>query len=136
MKHSRMVFMHLNLFFWIFFKHSRRHYERKKEEDTPWTQDVNWTSYLHSIYVLCTGGKHFQYLIRDRFILVFLFDILIVFLSHSLHEDCSSEEIFGSFFPVFGMNTEIYKVNLRIQFKYIRIRTRKILVFGHSIPSG
>ena len=23
---------------------------------TPWTQDVNWTSYLRSIYILCPGG--------------------------------------------------------------------------------
>ena len=23
---------------------------------TPWTQDVNWTSYVRSIYVLCPGG--------------------------------------------------------------------------------
>ena len=23
---------------------------------TPWAQDVNWTSYLRSIYVLCTGA--------------------------------------------------------------------------------
>ena len=31
----------------------------------------------------------------------------------------------GPYFPVFGLNTEIYSVNLRIQSKYRKIRTRK-----------
>ena len=34
------------------------------------------------------------------------------------------------YFPVFGLNTEIYRVNLRIQSKYGKIRTRKNSVFG------
>ena len=33
--------------------------------------------------------------------------------------------------PVFGLNTEIYEVNLRILFKYGKIRARKNFVFGH-----
>ena len=37
----------------------------------------------------------------------------------------------GSYFPVFGLNTEIYGVNLRIQSKYRKIQTRKNSVFGH-----
>ena len=37
----------------------------------------------------------------------------------------------GPYFSVFGLNTEIYRVNLRIQFKYRKIRTRKNSVFGH-----
>ena len=32
----------------------------------------------------------------------------------------------GPYFPVFGLNTEIYGVNLSIQSKYGKIRTRKI----------
>ena len=35
------------------------------------------------------------------------------------------------YFPAFGMNTGIYRVNLRIQSKYGKIRTRKNSVFGH-----
>ena len=35
------------------------------------------------------------------------------------------------YFPVFGLNTEIYRENLRIQFEYRKIRTRKNSVFGH-----
>ena len=31
----------------------------------------------------------------------------------------------GPYFPVFGLNTEIYPVNLRIQSKFGKIRTRK-----------
>ena len=31
----------------------------------------------------------------------------------------------GPYFPVFGLNTEIYGVNLRIQFEYRKIRTKK-----------
>ena len=35
----------------------------------------------------------------------------------------------GLYFPIFGLNTEIYSVNLRIQSKYRKIRTRKTSVF-------
>ena len=31
----------------------------------------------------------------------------------------------GKYFPVFGLNTEIYSGNLRIQSEYRKIRTRK-----------
>ena len=37
----------------------------------------------------------------------------------------------GPYFPVFGLNTEIYGVNLRIQSEYRKMRTRKNSVFGH-----
>ena len=65
-------------------------------------------------------------------------------LSHVSHDFC---EIFqniytawkvskygvssGPYFPVFGLNTEIYSVNLRIQSDYLKIRTRKNSIFGH-----
>ena len=39
--------------------------------------------------------------------------------------------ISGPYFPVFGLNTEIYEVNLRIQSEYRNIRTRNNSVFGH-----
>ena len=35
------------------------------------------------------------------------------------------------YFPVFGLNTEIYSVNLRIRSEYMKIRTRKNSVFGY-----
>ena len=37
----------------------------------------------------------------------------------------------GRHFPVFRLNTEIYGVNLHIQFEYRKIRTRKNCVFRH-----
>ena len=40
-------------------------------------------------------------------------------------------DISDPYFPVFGMNTEIYSVNLRIQCKYRKIRTRNNSIFGH-----
>ena len=42
----------------------------------------------------------------------------------------------GSDFPVFGLNTEIYCVNRRIQSEYRKIRTRKKSVFGHFSSSA
>ena len=37
----------------------------------------------------------------------------------------------GPYFPVLGLNTEIYSVNLGIQSEYRKIGTRKNSVFGH-----
>ena len=42
----------------------------------------------------------------------------------------------GSYFHVFGLNTEIYEVNFHIQSEYRKIRTRKNGVFGHFSRSG
>ena len=39
--------------------------------------------------------------------------------------------ISGPCFPVFGLNKEIYGVNLRIQSEYRKIRTRNNSVFRH-----
>ena len=39
-------------------------------------------------------------------------------------------------FLAFGLNTEICRVNLLIQFKYRKIRTRKNFVFGHFSRSA
>ena len=42
----------------------------------------------------------------------------------------------GLYFPLFGLNTEIYSVNLGIQSEYGKIRPRKTSVFGqfsHSV---
>ena len=46
----------------------------------------------------------------------------------------------GPFFPVFGLNMEIYSVNLRIQFEYRKIRNSKNSLSGQfsrsDRPSG
>ena len=39
--------------------------------------------------------------------------------------------ISGSYFPVFGLNTAIYSVTVRIQSKYRKMWTRDNSVFGH-----
>ena len=44
--------------------------------------------------------------------------------------------ISGPYFPVFGLNTEINGVNLRIQSEYKKTRTRINSVFGHFSRSG
>ena len=47
-----------------------------------------------------------------------------------------SVQIRSYFWPVFGRNTEIYSVILRIQSDYWKIRTRSNSVFGHLSRSG
>ena len=42
----------------------------------------------------------------------------------------------GPHFPVFELNTEIYGVNIHIQSKYRKIRTRNNSIFGHFSSSG
>ena len=55
----------------------------------------------------------------------------------ALPEKCPNTEFFsGPYFPVFGLNREIYSVNIRIQFEYGKKRTRKNSVFGHFSRSA
>ena len=55
----------------------------------------------------------------------------------SLREKCPNTEFFfGPYFPAFGLNTEIYSVNLRLQSEYRKMQTRKNSVFGHFPRSG
>ena len=44
--------------------------------------------------------------------------------------------ISGPYFPVFGLNTEVYSVNLHIQSEYRKIWTRKTSIFGHFSRSA
>ena len=44
--------------------------------------------------------------------------------------------ISGPYFPVFGLNTEIYGVNFRIQSEYRKIRITNNSVFGQFSPSA
>ena len=44
--------------------------------------------------------------------------------------------ISGPYFPVFGLNTEIYDVNPHILFEYRKIRTRNSSVFGQFSRSA
>ena len=62
----------------------------------------------------------------------------IFFIFERFHYNCSGRQgvISGLHFPVFGLNTEIYLVNLHIQSEYRKIRTRNNSVFGHFSRSG
>ena len=42
----------------------------------------------------------------------------------------------GPYFFVFALNTEIYGINLHIQFEYGEIETRKNSAFGHFSRSA
>ena len=45
----------------------------------------------------------------------------------ALREKCPYSELFGPYFPAFGLNMERYGgISLRIQFEYEKIRTRII----------
>ena len=44
---------------------------------------------------------------------------------------CKYGVLSGPYFPVFGLNTEIYGVNLRIHSEHREIRTRKNSIFDH-----
>ena len=60
------------------------------------------------------------------------------FLSGTIHcLKVSKYGVFsGPYFPVFRLNTETYRVDLRIQSEYRKIRTRENSVFGHFSHAG
>ena len=56
----------------------------------------------------------------------------VIFEKAALCEKCPNTEFFsGQYFPIFGLNMEVYSVNLRIQSEYREIRIRKNSVFRH-----
>ena len=58
---------------------------------------------------------------------------VIVFFPESIAWKVSKYGVFSvPYFPVFGLNTEIFGINLHIQFKCRKIRIRKNSVFGHT----
>ena len=50
-------------------------------------------------------------------------------------KNCPYSEFSGPFFPAFGLNAEIYSVNLQVQYEYGKIRTRKNFVSLKKIDS-
>ena len=50
-------------------------------------------------------------------------------------KNCPYSEFFGPLFPAFGLNAEIYSVNLQVQYEYGKIRTRKNFVSMKKIDS-
>ena len=69
--------------------------------------------------------------IKDRLYL------LKVFTNPNTVWEVSKYRVFsGPYFPVFGLNTEIYRVHLRIQSEYRKLRSRKNSVFGYFSHSA
>ena len=62
--------------------------------------------------------------------------ILLILLKHTAWKVSKYGVFSGPYFPLLRLNTEIYRVNLRIQLEYGNIRTWKNSVFGHYSPSG
>ena len=65
------------------------------------------------------------------------FNFLQCFFSFTVSKECTGWKVSkcggfsGPYFPAFGLNTEIYSVNLRIESEYRKMQTRKNSVFGH-----
>ena len=55
----------------------------------------------------------------------------MIYLQHIAQKVSKYGVISSPYFPLFGLNTEIYFVNLRIQSQYREIRARNNSVFGH-----
>ena len=55
---------------------------------------------------------------------------------HRCVKSVQIRSFFWSVFSIFGLNTEIYAVNFRIQSEYGKIGTRKNIVFGHFSRSA
>ena len=53
------------------------------------------------------------------------------FVGSKLHENVQIRSFSGSYFPIFGVNTERYSVSLRIQSKCWKIRKGEKSVFTH-----
>ena len=116
-------------------------------QSLPWIISVCWNTYYFkqppsgTKRKICRRGKRlrFSYILFDLVIAEF-YDNELVREKPSSTTDClllhvctrshcvkrSKYGVFsGPFFPVFGLNTEIYGVNLRIQSECRKIRTRK-----------
>ena len=63
-------------------------------------------------------------LVKSRYNVCFIFN-------HTAWKASKYGVFSGLYFPVFGLKTEIYGVNLRIQSDYMKIRTWENSVFGH-----
>ena len=60
-------------------------------------------------------------------------ETILSFVLHHCVKSLQIRSFSGPYFPVFGLNTEIYSVNLRIQSKCGKIRTGKKPVFGQHL---
>ena len=89
----------------------------------PWAYDSVKSSWLPS------GQKHW------RIEWSMLVELYCPFAAHCV-KSVQMRNFSGPYFPVIGLNTEIYSVNLLTKCEYRKIRTRKNSVFGHFSCTG
>ena len=70
-------------------------------------------------------------IISNNMIMVMIIVMLVIAIAVTASKVSKYRVISGLYFPVFGLNTEIYFVNLRCQSEYRKIRTRNNSVFGY-----
>ena len=81
----------------------------------------------HSLTTFADRVKVFEYLWLEKD----QFQSMYHLTKHTAWKVSKYRVFSGPYFPVFGLNTEIYGVNLRIHSEYRKIRTRKNSVFEH-----
>ena len=101
---------------------------------------LRWVTYLHLLWVtiLRQSSTFFHFTWIPLLITCILtckdstvFQDCTILVQHYTAWKVSKYGVFsGPYFPVFGLNTEIYGVNLRIKSKYRKLWTRKNSVFG------
>ena len=106
-----------------------------------WTKDERLNDIGHSIsMVLTTKRSIFESQQRLRFHIWFIMTHYHKMRQILLQITVWKGSKYGAFsapdFPLFVLNTEIYGINLCIQFKYAKIQTGKNSVFGHFSRSG
>ena len=111
-------------------------------------QNIDW-----SVWVICSAAFLFTFFaflcsllssIKNEYIFGFnptssslaTSPVLSFILPTHCMKSVQTRVFYGPYFPVFGLNTEIYGVNLRIQSEYRKIRPSKNSAFGHFSSSG
>ena len=95
-----------------------KRYKRAQRSLISNTQNKAFVKYCNTSFYI--NSTILQLKLRKSCVVLFCF----VFF-HLLHDTCPYSEFSGSYFPAFGLNMEIYSVNLRIQSKCGKIRTKK-----------
>ena len=73
----------------------------------------------HPLTTFADRVKVFEYLWLEKD----QFQSMYHLTKHTAWKVCKYRVFSGPYFPIFGLNTEIYSVNLRIQSEYRKIRT-------------
>ena len=151
---SRILFYRNLQNFWVFFSHSRNHpvtISNLLNEDFPYylfnnCSDNGWTCMQDGQESVSYVNVPMAEIYHTSVLGNFLEDLkanwktetqMTWFLVFPTAWNMSKYGVFSSpYFPVFGLNKKIFSVNLFVQSKYGKTRTRKNFVFGnfsHSV---